>query len=88
LKTRSQLRGSATCCTIQEGCNYFQKIWKPPQNSLRQADVIKQVYSILMFIGRWSDRPRVDYYKTHRPYGQEWTLHVLYMSALYNEGGM
>ena len=52
LKTRSQLRGSATCCTIQEGCNYFQKIWKPPQNSLRQADVIKQVYSILMFIGR------------------------------------
>jgi hypothetical protein len=43
LKTRSQLRSSATCCTIQEGCNYFQKIWEPPQNSLRQAGVMKQV---------------------------------------------
>jgi hypothetical protein len=42
LKSRVQLRCSATC-TIQEGCDYFPKIWESPQNSMRQAGVMKQV---------------------------------------------
>jgi len=43
LKTRAQLRGSAKYCAIQEGCDNFPKIWKPPQNSMRLTGVMKQV---------------------------------------------